>query len=48
MLSDTEVAVRACHDRLRRDLPVLNLRNAPAPGTLAARNRELAAQQSHA
>ncbi len=42
VLSDLEVAVRACHDRLRQELPVLNLRQAPAPGTMAARNQEMA------
>ena len=34
VLSDLEVAVRAYHDRLRQELPVLNLRQAPAPGTV--------------
>ena len=41
MLSDDEQVVRAYHDRLREALPVLNLREAPAPGTVAERNVEL-------
>ncbi|NQV46808.1 MAG: aromatic ring-hydroxylating dioxygenase subunit alpha [Rhodospirillaceae bacterium] len=45
ILSDMEYGVRACHDELRRRLPVLNLTEAPALGTLAARNAELEEQQ---
>ncbi len=41
MLSDDEQVVRAYHDRLRDVLPVLNLREAPAPGTIAETNRRL-------
>ena len=41
VLSDREVVVRAYHDRLRALFPVLTLREAPAPGSLAERNREM-------
>jgi hypothetical protein len=41
ILSDLESGVRAYHDRLREVLPILNLPQAPPPGTLAERNREL-------
>ena len=41
ILSDHEQVVRAYHDRLRKVLPVLTLRDAPAAGTLAERNRAL-------
>ena len=38
VLSDREVGVRIFHDELRTALPVLNLRDRPAPGTLAELN----------
>lgn len=41
VLSDLEQNVRACHDRLRRTLPVLALPEAPAPGTVAEINARL-------
>jgi len=41
ILSDREYGVRAHHDRLRQALPVLDLWDAPAPGTVAERNREM-------
>ncbi len=41
-LSDLESGVRDYHDRLRKTLPVLTLPEAPAPGTLARVNQELA------
>lgn len=41
IFSDLEHAVRAYHDRLRQELPVLQLRQAPTPGTLAQLNQEL-------
>ncbi|MEQ8667085.1 MAG: aromatic ring-hydroxylating dioxygenase subunit alpha [Rhodospirillales bacterium] len=40
-LSDAECGVIAYHEALRRALPVLTLPEAPAPGTIAARNAEL-------
>ncbi len=41
ILSDLESGVRAYHDQLREVLPVLNLPEPPAAGTIARRNREL-------
>ena len=41
ILTDRETLVRAYHDQLRELFPVLNLRERPAAGTLAERNRDL-------
>jgi hypothetical protein len=41
--SDTEVILNAFQDWVREALPVARLDRAPAPGTVAARNRALAA-----
>ena len=44
ILSDLEYGVRSYHDHLRRLMPVLDLDQAPAPGTLVERNRALRAR----
>ncbi len=48
ILSDLEYGVRSYHDTLRELFPVLNDDEAPAPGTLNARNAELLAAQADA
>ncbi|MGO1118309.1 aromatic ring-hydroxylating oxygenase subunit alpha [Rhodovibrionaceae bacterium A322] len=40
-LSDLEGNVRSFHDELRERIPVLNLKEAPAPGTLKQVNKEM-------
>ncbi|MCZ6735058.1 MAG: Rieske 2Fe-2S domain-containing protein, partial [Planctomycetota bacterium] len=46
ILSDLEYGVRTYHDHLREVLPVVNLEDEPAPGTVAERNAALLARQS--
>lgn len=41
ILSDLEVGVWDYHDKLRQLMPVLNLKEAPPEGTLAALNQKL-------
>lgn len=41
ILSDLEAGVRSYHDELRRLFPVLNDQDAPAAGSLRARNAAL-------
>jgi phenylpropionate dioxygenase-like ring-hydroxylating dioxygenase large terminal subunit len=43
ILSDLEYGVRTYHDHLRAVLPVVNVEDEPAPGTVAARNAALLA-----
>jgi hypothetical protein len=43
MLSDLEYCVRSYHDHLREVLPVLNLAERPAAGTLAVLNERMRA-----
>ena len=42
LLSDLEYGVRSYHDRLREVLPVMNLAAAPAEGSVASTNTEMA------
>jgi phenylpropionate dioxygenase-like ring-hydroxylating dioxygenase large terminal subunit len=44
ILSDLEYGVRTYHDHLRAVLPVVNLEDEPAPGTVAERNAALLAR----
>ncbi|HUS54234.1 MAG TPA: aromatic ring-hydroxylating dioxygenase subunit alpha [Thermohalobaculum sp.] len=44
ILSDLEYGVRTHHDHLRAVLPVVNLQDEPAPGTVAERNAALLAR----
>lgn len=44
ILSDLEYGVRTYHDHLREVLPVVNLEDEPAQGTVAERNAELLAR----
>lgn len=46
MLSDREVGVAAFHNQLRAELPVLNLAQAPEPGTLTQVNTRMLTQGS--
>ncbi len=43
ILSDLEYGVRSHHDAMRERFPVMNDLEAPAPGTVAARNAALLA-----
>jgi len=45
VLSDLEVGVRLFHDAMRNALPILNRRERPAPGAMAAINEEMAQAQ---
>lgn len=44
ILSDLEYGVKTHHDHLRNCLPVLNLTEEPAPGTMADLNAAMQAQ----
>jgi len=43
ILSDLEAGVRAYHDQLRRQIPVVNLEDEPAPGSVEQINTSLLA-----
>jgi hypothetical protein len=46
ILSDLEAGVRAYHDQLRRLIPVTNLEQEPAPGSVAQVNASLLASRN--